>query len=159
MANTTFLTRVVEQHVRDVLADRHNEPFAKEFLPLRTGGQHEFDAVARSRSVVASIKAASGLTAGGRIPDGKIKGAIAELYYLSLVDAPRRILVLTNPAFFEILKRKTKGAIADGFELDCIPLPVSMQLEVDEVVRKASTEVSLIDATRSIAAEVEDDVT
>jgi hypothetical protein len=142
MANTSLLRSAVEDYVRKELRSRHGLEFSPRFLKLRTGGQHEFDAVSSDGNVIASVKSASGLTAAGNVPDGKIKNCIAELYYLSLVGAPIRILVLTTPAFYEIFTRKMTGAIANGVEVKCIPLPPELQLRVDEVVRTASKEVS-----------------
>lgn len=100
-----YLRRVVEGYVREQLRREFEQPFAAASLALAPGGRHEFDAVSQDGRVVASIKSASGLTAGGRIPAGKIKDSVAELYYLSLVSAPVRRLVLTTPAFFEIFEK------------------------------------------------------
>jgi hypothetical protein len=90
VADTSYLRREVENYVRAQLAEEFGQHFTAEFLSLAPGGRHEFDAVAADRSVVASVKSASGLTAGGRVPSGKIKDCVAELYYLSLVEAPTR---------------------------------------------------------------------
>lgn len=155
MADTSYLRREVENYVRARLAEEFGQPFKAEFLPLRSRGRHEFDAVASDRTVVASVKSASGLTAGGRIPSGKIKDCLAELYYLSLVDAPCRRLVLTTPGFFDIFMRAATGAIADGIEVVCVPLPADIQEKVDLVVREASREVTPAAAAAAVAAEVE----
>ena len=157
MADTTYLRRVVETYVRDQLSREFQQTFSARFLPLQPGGRHEFDAVSEDRGVVASIKAASGLTAGGRNPSGKIKDCIAELYYLSLVEAPIRRLVLTTPAFFAIFAKSTAGAVARGIEVVCVPLPAEMQLEVDKIVLAASKEVSPGRANAAVAAEIESD--
>ncbi len=93
-------------------------------------------------TVVASIKSASGKTSGGNVPSGKINDCLAELYYLSLVGAPTRFLVLTTPEFFEIFAKKTQGAVAEGIEIICIRLPPEMQAKVDAVKYQASQEVS-----------------
>lgn len=45
MANTRYLTTVVEDYVRKRLAVEFGLPFEKRTLPLRPGGCHEFDAV------------------------------------------------------------------------------------------------------------------
>jgi hypothetical protein len=155
MADTTYLRRVVETYVRDQLGREFGQTFSARFLSLQPGGRHEFDAVSEDRGVVASIKAASGLTAGGRNPSGKIKDCIAELYYLSLVEAPVRRLVLTTPAFFAIFAKSTAGAVARGIEVVCVPLPAEMQLEVNKVVLAASREVSPGRAIAAVAAEIE----
>jgi hypothetical protein len=158
MADTTYLRRVVETYVRDQLSREFGQTFSATFLSLQPGGRHEFDAVSEDGGVVASIKAASGLTAGGRNPSGKIKDCIAELYYLSLVEAPIRRLVLTTPAFFAIFTKSTAGAVARGIEVVCVPLPAEMQLEVNKVVLAASREVSPDRAIAAVAAEIESGV-
>jgi hypothetical protein len=155
VANTSYLRREVEGYVRAQLGKEFEQPFTAEFLSLRTGGRHEFDAVSADRSVVASVKSASGLTSGGRVPSGKIKDCIAELYYLSLVDAPIRRLVLTTPAFFEIFVKATVGAVAEDIEIVCLPLPAAIQTQVDAVVRAASREVTPAAASAAVATEAE----
>jgi hypothetical protein len=108
--------------------------------------------------MVASVKTASGLTAGGSIPNGKVNNCLAELYYLSLVEAKMRRLILTTPAFFDIFVRTTAGAVADGVDIVCMPLPREMQDQVERVVRKSSLEVSPAAAQAAFAAEVESDL-
>lgn len=44
MANTSYLTTVVEEAVRAALAERHGVAFAKRRMPLLPGELHEFDA-------------------------------------------------------------------------------------------------------------------
>ena len=158
MANTSILRYEVEPYVRARLEAEFGQPFAARFLPLLPGGMHEFDAVAADGSVVASVKSASGLTAGGRVPDGKIKNCVAELYYLSLVEAPCRRLILTTPAFFKIFTRKVTGAVAVGIEVVCLPLSADLQEKVNEVVRQASSEVTPARAAIAVAAEVESEL-
>lgn len=142
MANTNYLKRTVEDYVRVQLEREFGVPFRAAVLQLTTGGTHEFDAVSQDGRVVAGIKAASGKTSGGRIPVGKIKSAIAELYFLSLVPAARRILVLTNPEFYQILSTRLQGRLAEGLELKLLELPSDIQAQVDRVRRDASLEVS-----------------
>ena len=92
------------------------------------------------------------------MPSGKIKDCLAEVYYLSLIQAPIRRLVLTTPSFFSIFTRATQGAVAEGIAIVCIPLPAEMQLRVDEVVRIASQEVTPAAAVTAVAVEVESDL-
>ena len=75
-----YLRQVVEEHVREHLAAEFGQTFSARYLALTPGGRHEFDAVSADGLIVASIKSASGLTAGGRIPSGKIRDSLAELY-------------------------------------------------------------------------------
>jgi hypothetical protein len=117
MADTRFLTKEVEDFVRLGLQQLHGTEFSKRQLSLTTGGKHEFDAVSADGRIVASIKATSARTSGGNLPQGKFNNAIAELYYLSLVEAPTRVLVLTNSDFRDLLIRKIPGALAPGISI------------------------------------------
>lgn len=155
MANTRYLTFEVENYVREQLAQRHGQPFSKRFLKLSTGGTHEFDAVSKDGTIVVSVKAASGLTKSGKNPSAKIQGCIAELYYLSLVSAPTRQLLLTTPAFHKIFVKKIIGALAPGVSVELMPLSSEMQAEVDKVVAAASREVSPV----AVAEVVEEELT
>jgi len=155
MANTSYLRKVVERYVRSQLQEEYGQPFASVVLPLTTGGTHEFDAVSEDGTIVVSIKSSSGLTATGRNPSGKIKDSIAELYFLSLVPAVERQLILTTPAFFDIFMKVMKNKIAPGISVRRIPLPVDIQLEVDKIVAGASAEVSPVVRIQAVAAEVE----
>jgi hypothetical protein len=109
---------------------------------LQTGAKHEFDAVSEDRTIVVSIKSASGLTSGGNLPQGKFHNAIAELYFLSLVDAPIRTLLITNPDFFALLRKRTNQLLPKGVALECLPLKSELQTLLDTVIRAASKEVS-----------------
>jgi hypothetical protein len=140
VADTRYLT-AAENNVRDVLAERYGVTFHKRRLPLVTGGNHEFDAVSEDGEIVASIKTASGRTSGGNIPEGKIKDSIAELYFLSLVEAPTRQLILTTPAFHDIFSRRLAGKVASGIEVVLLTLPSEVQAEVERVQGVASREV------------------
>lgn len=142
MADTRYLKRTVEEYVRTQLAGEFSAPFRARVLQLVTGGTHEFDAVSEDGKVVAGIKAASGKTLGGCTPVGKIKSAIAELYFLSLVSAPRRILILTDPEFYRILLNRLEGRLAEGLEVKLVQLPPEIEREVAKVRRDASREVS-----------------
>lgn len=150
MADTSFLRNHVEPYVRDQLATEFGQDFSVHSIDLRHGGQHEFNAVSADRLVVASIRTASGLTAGGRIPMGKINACLAALYYLTLVDAPRRLLVLTTPAFHALFVARVEGTVPPGIEIRCLPLPAELQTQVDKVVGAASREVTPAERSSSL---------
>lgn len=142
LADTTFLKGTVERYVREQLAAEYGPAFSAEVLPLVTGGMHEFDAVSADLRIVASIKSAFGKTSGHKFPSGKVKDAIAEHYYLSLVAAPVRLLILTNPEFHELLHGVLVGRLAKDLDLKLVELPGEMQESVRQVQRRASAEVS-----------------
>ena len=157
MANTAILRYKVEPVIRAGLEEKFAQPFTPQVLILSGGAAREFDAVSGDGTVVVSIKTSSGLTSGGNIPSGKINGCIADLYYLSLLDAPVRWLVLTNPEFHEIFSKRMTGALPDGVEVKLVPLPEGLQAEVDGVIREASDEIDRGKAVREVAAAIEEE--
>jgi len=142
MANTNYYKTHVEPYVRLELERRHGVRFHSQILALTTVGTHEFDAVAEDRSIVASIKSLSAKTASGKRPAAKYQNCVAELYYLSLIEAPRRILVLTTPDWHTMFMRYIDGRLAPGLEIELIHLPPELQAEVDKLRDAASEEVS-----------------
>lgn len=150
MANTKFYKTDVEPHVRGILERDYGQRFHSRHLDLTTGGKHEFDAVSEDGTIVASIKSLSGKTSGGKRPAAKYYACLAELYYLSLVDAPTRLLVLTTPAWHEMFMRHIHKRLAPGLEVILIELPSAMQGEVDRIKALASGEMS-----RAVAASEE----
>ncbi len=143
MANTNYLKKVAEREVRIKLEDAFRVPFTSERLVLSTGGDHEFDAVSQDKQVVCSIKTHSGITSGGKNPAAKVQSAVAELYYLSLVDAPTRVLVLTDPQFYSIMKSQIedKRRLAPGIRLQLMVLPAHIQVQIRSVQDQASREM------------------
>jgi hypothetical protein len=141
MANTTFLKTKIEPFVRDFLANKFGQPFRSAFLPhsgvKNKPASHEFDAVSEDRKTVCGIKSASWYTSGGTRGAGKIQGVYAELYFLSLVEANQKYLVLTDPEFFENFKRDAQGKLAPNIDLLYCELPEDLKREV-AAIRTAS---------------------
>src|SRR3989442_15926756 len=104
MANTRAYNRA-EEWIRTVrLPKEYGQGFreTKLALGMRRDGtlvKHKFDAVSEDGTIVAAIKAHSGLTAAGNFPGGKVKATYTDVLFLSLVRARKRILVLTDPEF------------------------------------------------------------
>lgn len=155
MANTQFIKDEVEPWVRKRLEENFGQPFRSDVLKLRTGRNHEFDAVSADGAMIFSIKSASGRTATGGLPQGKFHTAIAELYFLSLVSGQKRVLLVTNPQFYKLLERRLAGLMPDGVHLECLPLPHEMQAQLDAVIAVASKEVSPAVASAAVEDEIE----
>jgi len=157
MANTAILRYKVEPVICAQLEAEFGQPFASQRLPLPGGATREFDAVSADGTVVVSIKSSSGLTSGGKRPAGKINSCTADLYYLSLLDAPVRRLVLTNPDFYEIFAEVMRGAIASGVDVVLMPLPAELQAEVDGVIADASDEIDRGKVAEAVAVVLEEE--
>ena len=147
MAKTTEL-REVERFVREELEkDYSGHIFTEKPLPLRkkrdgTYATHKFDAVSEDNTIVASIKSHSWLTSGGKSPGGKIGQIYQSLYFLSLVDAKTKLLILTDREAYEGFLAVSNGKVAEGVEIKLCPLPPELQLLVTKVQQKASQEMS-----------------
>ncbi len=137
MVNTRHLMTAVEDHVRDVLSAEHQIVFRKQRLRLQPGGYHEFDAVSDNGRIVASVKTAAG--GNSRHPAGKVTSCLAELYFLSLVRAHRRYLVLTSADFHRMFTTTMAGKIRNGIEIVHVPLPPDVQSRV-AAVQEAGTD-------------------
>lgn len=142
MADTRYYKTHVEPYVRAQLAAIHGMPFESRVLMLTTGGTHEFDAVSEDGSIVASIKSLSAKTKRGKRPAARYSTCLAELYFLSLVDAPTRMLVLTTPEWHTMFERYIDGRLARGLSIELIKLAPELQIEVDRHRDVASDEVS-----------------
>lgn len=141
MADTSALQRAFDW-VRGELATEVSAPVVKGPVPLTTGAVRTFNAVSANGHLVAQIVNSSGPTSGGKRPVGKIQSALAHLYLLSLVDAPDRRLVLTDPEFHRLVVKETDGALAPGLQLQVLELPPPLKVEVAEVTQGASKEMS-----------------
>lgn len=142
MADTALMKTLVEPYVRTRLEQEYAQPFAQQFLDLPGGAKHEFDAVSADGTIVTSIKSNSGLTSGRRRPGGKILACYAELYYLAQIRAPMRLLVLTNPEFYDIFARDSRGKLAPGLEIKLVELPADIQEQIQGVTDAASAEIA-----------------
>lgn len=140
MANTAALQEAIGW-ARGDLERQYGILFTKRAVRLRTGGRRSFNAVASDASIVATVLNSSGATSGGKKPVGKLRYAIAELYFLSLVECPHRLLVLTNAEFLGYLSDEIAGALVDGIELVHLPLPPLLAGRVAQVTTAASDEM------------------
>jgi len=145
MADTRLLKSKIEPYVRSWLAERFSQSFRSEFLELSgvkdRPAEHEFDAVSEDRKIVCGIKTASWTTSGGRRGAGKIQGAYAEFYFLNLVKAQQKYLVLTDPEFFENLRRDSRGKLPPNIDLLYCELPEDLQREVAAIRAKSQQEL------------------
>lgn len=141
MADTRVLRSRVEDFVREWLEARFGQPFSSRLLPLKgvhgVAKLHEFDAVSKDGSIVCGIRTSSWRTSGGKRGSGKVQGAFTELYFLNLVEAPQRYLVLTDPEFFRCFTSECDGRLAAGLTLLQCPLPPDLCREID-LIRAAS---------------------
>jgi len=148
VAKTTELKTLVEPFIRKELERNYcGHTFAEKALPLRRKKDgnyavHNFDAVSEDNSIVASIKSHSWLTSSGKRPAGKIGEIYESLYFLSLVNAKTKLLILTDREAYNGFLAVSNGKIGEGIDIKLYPLTPELQLLVEDIHRKASQEMS-----------------
>jgi hypothetical protein len=142
MANTTVLKKVVEPHVRRWLEEHYGKSFeeGEVTLPLISNGRHRFDGVSKDRTIVAAIKA-NATRENGKVGVGVIKSVLAELYFLSLVKANKKALVLTNERFFLLMRERLEGLILPNTEMLFCPLSGEARCAIAEINRACRQEI------------------
>jgi len=146
VADTTYMKNVVEPWVRTWLAQQFpGHRFSKQFLELNANfqsvpGKHEFDAVSEDKSIVAAIKGHSWKTSGGNLPSGKYAQLYQELYFLSLVKATQKFLILTHEEMYNDFQKRSQGKIAEGIRILFCELPREVEEKVASMQVRASKE-------------------
>ncbi len=136
MADTNFIKKEIEPYVLQKLVKLYGQQFKPLFLPVGVESdgkprKHEFDAVSDDSRIVAGIKSSTGKTSGGKRPTAKIATAYKEMYFLSLVKADHKLLVITDPEFLEILIKEFRGILPPSTAIIHIPLPTELQEKMD----------------------------
>src|ERR1019366_1745284 len=96
MADTRTQLEVEDWVRRNWMPSQLGVRFARERLQLRSGGVFDFDAVSDDHSIVATISTSSSKTAGGKHTVSKILKLRSDMLFLTMVNAKRRIIVLTE---------------------------------------------------------------
>src|ERR1022692_905424 len=96
MADTRVRLEVEDWVWRNWMAVEFGTKFSRERLPLRSGGVFDFDAVSEDHSIVATISTSGAKTSGGKHAVGKILKLRSDMLFLTMVEAKRRIVVLTE---------------------------------------------------------------
>ncbi len=105
-----------------------------------TGGIHRFDVVAKDGSVIAGIKT-SALRENGRVSAGVIKSTFTELYFLSLIRATKRLMILTDKGYCAYFRKISNGKVADGIEIIYCPLSKEAKENISAVHNNCRKEI------------------
>ena len=141
MANTNAL-KEIEQYVREWCSRKYGIKFEdhEKEIKLTTGGKHRFDVVSKDGNVVAGIKT-SALRENGRVGTGVIKSTFTELYFLSLVKANTRLMILTDKEYCEHFQRISNGKVATGIEIIHYSLPIEVQEKIVAIHKTCRKEI------------------
>ena len=143
MADTRVQLEAEDWIRREWLPTKFNQQFRRERLRLNSEGVFDFDAVSSDNTIVANISTSSGITSGGKNPSGKIQKLRADMLFLLMVKADRRLIVLTEKSMYDLcLKEKANGRVPSEIEFVLVELPESLAKSLQEVKSIASKEVS-----------------
>jgi hypothetical protein len=113
--------KIAEETAKQWLQAEFNGHFSRTNLQVgsKSNGKpamHNFDLVSEDNQIVAEVKSHQ-LTKSGNIPSGKISDTYQACFMLEKVSAKKKLLILTDPNFYEIFKRYSEGKISKEIEI------------------------------------------
>lgn len=141
MADTRTQIEVEDWVRREWMPTQFGTRFSRERLKIRSGGVFDFDAVSDDLSIVATISTSGSKTSGGKQAAAKIIKLRADMLFLTMVEAKRRIIVLTEPDMLAQCKREVAGGrVPPEIEFVCAELPTELRKRLTAARLKASKE-------------------
>jgi|ERR1039457_4396283 hypothetical protein len=141
MADTRMQLEVEDWVRRNWMGEQYGTTFSRERLRLRSGGVFDFDAVSPDRSIVATISTSGRKTSTGKNGTGKMLKLRSDMLFLTMVDAERRIIVLTERDMCEQCESELEsGRVPPEIEFVCAVLPDEMRTRLIAARQKASDE-------------------
>lgn len=141
MADTRIQLEVEDWVRRNWMQSQYGTRFSRERLRLRSGGVFDFDAVSDDHSIVATISTSGARTSSGNYASGKVLKLRSDMLFLTMVDARRRIIVLTERDMCdECEKEFSAGRVPPEIEFVCASIPEELRVRLIEGRGKASDE-------------------
>lgn len=141
MADTRVQLEVEDWVRRNWMRQHFGTSFSRERLPIKSGGVFDFDAVSEDHSIVATISTSGAETAGGKKGVGKILKLRSDILFLTMVDAKRRVIVLTErDMFVQFEKEVAGGRVPTEIEFVCAEIPEDLRVKLVAARRSASGE-------------------
>lgn len=141
MADTRIQLEVEDWVRRHWMAPHFGMKFSRERLRLRSGGVFDFDAVSEDHSVVATISTSGSKTAGGKNAVGKMLKLRSDMLFLTMVEAKRRIIILTERDMCDQCEREVAGGrVPAEIEFACAVIPDELRVRLVAARLKASGE-------------------
>jgi len=143
MADTRVQLQVEDWVRKEWMPQHYGMKFRRERVSLSSGGVFDFDAVSDDDSIVATISTSGATTASGKHAVGKLLKIRSDMFFLLLVKAQRRIVVLTEPDMYDLcLKEQQGGRVPSSIEFVLAAIPDHLAGKLKESRRSASQEVS-----------------
>ena len=143
MADTRVQLEVEEWIRAEWLPEHLGHPFDRERVSLTSGGEHSFAAVSRDRRTVATISTGKATTAGGKLGVGKLNKLRADMLFLTMVDADRKLVILTEADMHELCLREVEaGRVPQGIDFVHAAVPLQLRERLDAAREASSREVT-----------------
>jgi hypothetical protein len=143
MADTRIQLEVEDWIRRNWMPAYFGGKFSRQRLRLRSGGVFDFDAVSEDCSIVAAISTSGSKTSGGKNAVGKILKLRSDMLFLTMVEAKRRVIVLTENDMLEQCKKESAGGrVPKEIEFVCAQIPAELSTRLIAARLKASGEWS-----------------
>jgi len=116
--------------------------FSKQKLKMQGKGLFEFDAVSQDKKIVSNISTTPSCTHTGAIASGKKSKLRADCLMLALVNAGRKLMVLTEKSMHDFaIKEQQEGRLPLDIEICHAKLPELLRNELSNAQNVASLEV------------------
>ena len=143
MADTRIQIEVEDWVRRNWMPQQFGQNFYRERLSLVSGGVFDFDAVSEDHKIVATISTSGSKTATGRHAVGKLLKIRSDMFFLLLVNADRRFVILTEPDMLELCQKEAEGGrVSSSIKFYCAQIPDDLLVRLRSARQVASKEVS-----------------
>ena len=143
MADTRIQLEVEDWVRRNWMPSEFGAKFSRERLRLRSGGVFDFDAVSEDHSIVATISTSGAKTSGGKHAVGKILKLRSDMLFLTMVNAKRRIIILTERDMCDQCEKEAAGGrVPPEIEFVCAIIPDDLRSRLVAARLTASRESS-----------------
>ena len=136
--------RVAEIWIRENwLPLKFKKPFVKKRLPLRPGGQFEFDGVSSDGRTAVCISTCCGLRSSGKKATPKLHKIRSDALFLLLADVDRRVIVFSDQQMFDLCQAEIKaGRFPRDIDIEIVSLPAELEAALVLGRRLAAEEVT-----------------
>src|SRR5271170_7831631 len=141
MADTRIQLEVEDWVRRNWMPTHFGAKFSRERLRLRSGGFFDFDAVSEDHAIVTTISTSGSKTSGGKNAVGKILKLRSDMLFLTMVEAKRRVIVLTEQDMCDQCEKEFAGGrVPPEIEFVCAVIPDDLRTRLVAARLKASGE-------------------
>ena len=141
MADTRTQTEVEDWVRKHWMPGAFGQQFRRERVRLSSGGVFDFDAVPADDQLVGSISTSGAKTSGGKLAVGKLMKLRADMLFLVMAQAQRRLIVLTEADMHELCtKEQAGGRVPVGIEFHLAELPPELAHKLRQARAKAPRE-------------------